>query len=921
MVNTMPQTGKTNLERLFHYWGKAGEEDKDYHLLVYHCLDVAACGVMLLRLILQWRSLLEKITGLSGKALEDRIFFYLALHDLGKFATGFQNLRPDLLRRMQQRESDKGYIERHDTLGWLLWRHRMRQRFCPSRRRRSRGSPCSEIDSWMQAVAGHHGEPPGEPQRVLEDAFDTADFDAAETFVQTLQSLAGLEAFPRPDKEQSKAASWWIAGLTVLADWLGSNRKFFPYCNKRVSLDAYWQEALTNAEKVVCAAGLVSQSATSQFILADCFAEPPVALNPTPLQTWAQDVAITPGPALFILEDVTGAGKTEAALLLAWRLLRANDGTGVYFGLPTMATANSMYQRLGGGDPPVYARLFEGGRPPSLTLAHGRADLVAAFRESLLPMDTDERDYGDGTLPVGARCNAWLADNRKKALLAEVGVGTIDQALLAILASRHQSLRLLGLLGKVLIVDEVHACDAYMNRLLERLLQAHARAGGSTILLSATLPHDQKQRLATAFGRGSGFDPPAMEPTDHYPLATWFMDDHIQQQPLDTRPDVARRVEVCCAEQEQDIEAWLQQVVESGRCACWICNTVDDARRRYEQLRTTHPDGSIELFHARFTLHDRLRIEQRVLGRFGKDSGPEQRQGRILIATQVVEQSLDLDFDVLVSDLAPIDLLIQRAGRLCRHSRDASGQRIDGPDQRSPPVLTLLAPPWTDEPKTRWLRDHLPGTAAVYRDEDGRLWLAMKLLREKGGFEMPADARHLVEGIYGADPFTDIPEGLQQKALDAEGEAKAQRSIAKLKVLDIKDGYRREGPWLDEDIAPTRLGEPTTTLWLAHWEDGRLLPLHSDDPRDDRAWHLSSLTVRQSLVAAEIPPEGIDAETWAQHKAVLPGKGRWGVVVTLEQDEDHLLGRALGPENERRLLRYSGQSGLQIDYHQGSKGA
>ena len=100
MVNTMPQTGKTNLERLFHYWGKAGEEDKDYHLLVYHCLDVAACGVMLLRLILQWRSLLEKITGLSGKALEDRIFFYLALHDLGKFATGFQNLRHDLLRRL-----------------------------------------------------------------------------------------------------------------------------------------------------------------------------------------------------------------------------------------------------------------------------------------------------------------------------------------------------------------------------------------------------------------------------------------------------------------------------------------------------------------------------------------------------------------------------------------------------------------------------------------------------------------------------------------------------------------------------------------------------------------------------------------------------------------------------------------------------
>lgn len=916
----MIRSEKADLDGLFHYWGKAGEEEKAYHLLAYHCLDVAACGVTLLRLIPPWRGLLEKITGLSGKMLEDCVFFYLALHDLGKFATGFQNLRPDLLRRLQQRESDKGYIERHDTLGWLLWRHRLRQCFCTSKRRRSCGSPCSEVDTWMQAVTGHHGEPPGEPLRVLEDAFDPGDFDTAATFVQALLSLAGLEAFPRPDKALSKTGSWWVAGLAVLADWLGSSRNFFPYHGEPVPLDDYWQKALNQAEQAVLATELLARPASSRFSLTDCFAEPPVTFDPTPLQAWAQDVTITPGPALFILEDVTGAGKTEAALLLAWRLLRANDGTGIYFGLPTMATANGMYQRLGGGKPPVYTRLFENDPPPSLALAHGRAELVEAFRESLLPRITNEADYGDGTQPAGARCNAWLADNRKKALLAEVGVGTIDQALLAILASRHQSLRLLGLLGKVLIVDEVHACDAYMNRLLEQLLQAHARAGGSAILLSATLPHDQKRRLTTAFTRGSGFDPPTLKPTDHYPLATGFKDGQIRQQAMGTRPAVARQVEVRFVEQEQDIEVLLQQVVESGRCACWICNTVDDARRRYEQLRTTHSDGSIELFHARFTQHDRLRIEQRVLDRFSKDSGPEQRRGRILIATQVVEQSLDLDFDVLVSDLAPIDLLIQRAGRLCRHSRDICGRRIDGPDQRGTPVLTLLAPPWTDAPKTRWLRDRLPGTAAVYRDEDGRLWLAMKLLRENGGFAMPADARHLVEGVYDADPFTDIPEGLQQKALDAEGAVKAQRSIAELKVLNLEDGYRREGPWLDEDIAPTRLGEPTTTLWLARREDDRLLPLHSDDPHDPLAWQLSSLRVRQSLIAHESAPDGLGATAWEAQKAVLPGKGRWGVVVTLEQQEGLLSGHALGPENEPRLLQYSEQTGLQIDYHQGSKG-
>lgn len=897
---------------LRRYWGKAGsKEDGSYHLLVWHALDVAACGVMLLRLIPQWRGLLEKLTEPSGKTLEDCVFFFFALHDLGKFATGFQNLRPDLLLRLQQRESDKGYIERHDTLGWLLWQRRLRERFFPSTGRRRRGSPCPGVDAWMRAVTGHHGEPPVEDERVLEDAFDDADFEATAAFIEALLILGGLETIPQPRKELSATASWWIAGLAVLADWLGSNRRFFPYNRHPVPLDEYWPKALRHAEQAIKATGLIVQPAVHQFALADCFGEPPSDLQPTPLQAWAQAVELTADPALFILEDVTGAGKTEAALMLAWRLLQANEGTGIYFGLPTMATANGMYQRLGKGNPPVYTRLFEGDRAPSLALAHGCADLVTAFRESLLPQDTDEPPYGDGTQPAGPRCNAWLADNRKKALLAEVGVGTIDQALLAILASRHQSLRLLGLLGKVLIVDEVHACDAYMNSLLATLLEAHARAGGSAILLSATLPHDQKRQLSQAFAQGCGQAMPPLERNDHYPLATWLVEGRLHQQPVDTRPEVARRVKVEFAEQETDIEVLLQQVVDNGHCACWICNTVNDARRRFEELRARHPDWAIELFHARFTLHDRLRIEQAVLERFGKDSGPEQRRGRILIATQVVEQSLDLDFDVLVSDLAPIDLIIQRAGRLCRHSRDETGRRIDGPDQRGTPVLTLLAPPWSDQPKTRWLRDHLPGTAAVYRDEDGRLWLAMKLLREHGGFEMPADARHLVEGIYGADPFDDIPEGLQRQALDADGTAKGQRSLARLKALHLEDGYRHDGPWLDEDIAPTRLGEPTTTLWLARWQDETLLPLHGDDPADQQAWHLSSVSVLQSLIAGEVPPKGIDAETWAWHKEHLPGKGRWGVVVVLEKQTNAWLGVALSPnENATVLIQYEAEAGL-----------
>lgn len=388
---------------------------------------------------------------------------------------------------------------------------------------------------------------------ILRDAFDQDDFDAAEAFVRAVLALAGQDCLPVPPNETAAIASWWLAGFAVLADWLGSNDQFFPYQETIFPLNDYWNIALAQAEKAVAASGLEETPAAQRFVLADCFPKPPPDLTPTPLQQWAGWMDLASGPHLFILEDVTGAGKTEAALILAWRLLRREGTGGLYFGLPTMATANGMYQRLGS----VYRRLFAPGSQPSLVLAHGRADLVAAFRESALPVPTEEADYGDETEPAGARCSAWLADSRKKALLADAGVGTVDQALLAILASRHQSLRLLGLMDKVLIVDEVHACDAYMNQLLGHLLRVHARAGGNAILLSATLPHQQRHKLLEDFAEGAGWDSPDSPAPDAYPLATCLNAQGLREQPLATRPEVARKVKVRLLEDADQAERLL----------------------------------------------------------------------------------------------------------------------------------------------------------------------------------------------------------------------------------------------------------------------------------------------------------------------------------------------------------------------------
>jgi CRISPR-associated endonuclease/helicase Cas3 len=324
-------------------------------------------------------------------------------------------------------------------------------------------------------------------------------------------------------------------------------------------------------------------------------------------------------------------------------------------GLPTMGTANAMYQRLG----KVYRRFYESSDLPSLILAHGARELSESFRESVFLSENQAAglNYTEGhdehELSATAYCNAWLADNRKKALLADVGVGTIDQALLAVLPARHQSLRLLGLGRKVLLVDEVHAYDSYMQGLLDCLLEAHARQGGSVILLSATLPQTMREKLVIAFHRGLGDDSPGIL-RNAYPLATHSPTAGESEKHIDTREEVKRSVMIEHVEEEEVVIEQIQQAVSKGQCVCWIRNTVKAARESYRALTDCKwlDDEHLNLFHSRFAMVDRQRIESDTVRRFGAESNHDDREGQVLIATQVVEQSLDLDFDVLISEMS-----------------------------------------------------------------------------------------------------------------------------------------------------------------------------------------------------------------------------------------------------------------------------
>lgn len=898
------------------YWGKARGDDGNtppYHLLAYHCLDVAAVGIRFLQRSPSLTAFLRQELRLdSDKALLPWVALSIALHDLGKFSESFQGQRPDIVERLRSRKIDPGkpYTNvRHDSLGWLIWTQYLKDIAIDEGWFGERTEDMLDgLDWWFRASTGHHGHPPISSFASWRHYFTAMDDTSAITeFITDLRSLfpqdgiavahaaLGTASF----ETASKRLSWWIAGVTVLADWIGSNTEYFPYRSDETSLADYWEVAQSQADRALDAAGVLPVQ-TGNRSFAELF---PTIPSPSPLQFWSITTPVTAAPQIHLLEDVTGAGKTEAAVMLTHRLIAEGAGDGFFIALPTMATSNAMYDRIA----EVYRKLFDG--HPSLVLAHGQRNLVEAFADSVLPRGRSESDPSQTDDTATARCNAWLADHGKRALLAPAGVGTIDQVLLGTLYSKHQSLRLLGLFRKILVVDEVHACDAYMQRVLETVLTFHAAAGGSAILLSATLPERMKQSLLSAFARGRGADALPSSASSDFPLVTSWHEGQVNAAitPIVARSAVCRDLAIRYVSDQQQVIDAIRSALARGKCVCWMRNTVADVLAAHDLFKSELDDEHLVVFHARFALHDRLGTEQRILENFGKSSTPKQRAGRLVIASQVAEQSLDADWDLVISDLAPIDRLIQRAGRLQRHPRTFNGQRLsdpNAPDQRGAPCLWVLGPVWTETPAPNWFKQSFPKGAGVY-PHHGQLWLTAKAL-QKGGFCMPRDARELIEGVFGEDVA--LPPGLQANANQADGTYFADLSVAQQNTIKIAEGYVRGGiDWWSEAKSPTRLGEASMSVLLARWEDGRLQPwAEHDNPR--HAWAYSTVKVAERLIAQRAPDTNSATEQAIQEaEASLPDKGKWSVVLALRNTSEGWIGAALAAAKEHeppKLLRW-----------------
>ncbi|MEW5772485.1 MAG: CRISPR-associated helicase Cas3' [Thermodesulfobacteriota bacterium] len=866
------------------YWGKSQSlqlkaDNSQYHLLAYHCLDVAAVGEALLAADALWRRRLERLAGPDAAAVASLAVFLFGLHDLGKFATSFQDREPDLARRLGAPPFPGQGRTHHVELGsWLLGRlagEWEREGFLLSGLRERK-----RFLALAAAALGHHGAP-------------ARDVDCADHFVGTrvhaaafARDLAGLllpQGFRLPglDRQLVKTLSWLLAGLCVLADWIGSNREWFPFCPDASDLESYWHEqARPLARAAVERCGILGPEPAGARPFAELF--PHLAdRTPTPLQQHAADLESPgPGPQLHVFEDLTGSGKTEAALLAAQGLMAAGEAAGLYVGLPTMATANAMYARLAES----YRNLFAPGSRPSLMLAHGARSLHDEFLGSIRmerPAPASESDDG------ASACAAWLADGRKKALLAPCGAGTLDQALLGVLPSRHQSLRLLGLCRNVLVADEVHAYDAYTMALLCGLLRFQAGLGGSAVLLSATLPLAARQRLVDAFCEGADL-PLRQVREESFPLATRVsLARGLEETPLPARggKDVAVRL----IQDPAEAVAELAAVRRAGGCGCWLRNTVDDVLAARDLVSAAGiPDADVLVFHARFTAGDRADIEARVLEWFGSNSDQKVRSGKILLASQVAEQSLDLDFDFLATDLAPMELMIQRAGRCCRHDR---GGRPEGFGQAR---MLVLGPEPDENPPADWYGRMFEKGKWVYPVQ-AQLWRTARLLRDRGALRLPGDARDLVEASCGRG--LDAPAVFDRPDARPLGEARAKTAMAERNALEFGQGYSLEASgteWLQDLYTPTRLGEVTVQLRLLRVEQGEVR-LWTGDAASARDCALSEVRAREWLVNEPAIPLSL-APAVEVLREQMPDKGKWSVLVPLRPGPD---GTWIGPAQRR----------------------
>jgi CRISPR-associated endonuclease/helicase Cas3 len=883
------------------FWGKARPSDKNgrrCHPVAWHLLDVAASVRAIMDVRPRSRHAGARLLRCTEEEATDILASLAVLHDIGKFAPCFQLKAPDCWPDELGDIDDYTLLGKgHPTDGWMMW---LRGISLPSAHS-VLSAPNSE--PLVLAALGHHGRP------IVIDGVQTFNTTMIQPSVEAcladLLPLASGTPLPAPaTRSENQLASWWVNGIITLADWIGSGSEFRYESDAHVPAE-YWELAKVRASVAIARAGVAQSKSAARRNFTTLTGKE----HATPMQAWAEHVELAHGPLLIILEDVTGSGKTEAAQVIVHRLMASGRASGAYWAMPTQATANAMYTRQRN----AISQLFDESSRPSLVLAHAQSRLNPSFRRDVLAgvADTahpDEIAADDDNAPSStAMCSAWLADNRRASLLADVGAGTIDQALLGILPSSFNTLRLAGLADKVLVVDEAHAYEAYVAEELYQLLRLQAANGGHAIVLSATLRQADRQKFAREWRAGllaAQAVAPSPASSQAFPLATMVSgaENGVEEYPVAPAESSRHSLGLTPIYDVESACALVAAACARGAAVAWIRNTVTSCMEAASLLRNMGLETVV--LHSRFAQGDRQIIEAQLTNDFGVRATKASRAGRVVVATQVIEQSLDLDFDVMISDLAPLDLLLQRAGRLWRHRhRDAERGKCTR-------TLHVLTPALHELVNAKWPEPLLRGTPYVY-PHVGVLWNTAQIVAGSSAVRIPEDSRVLIERAYGDG---DVPDILAPPQDRARGRDSAGRETARYVSIKAADGYLGDGQkWTNELKVETRLTEVTVVLRLARRNaEGRLVAWCDGYADVVDPWAASEVRVRAaSMGGSDVRNVGSEHDIqrvvslWPEYEQQYP-------VVVLERTDGDWRGEVLVGGKRKQIVAYSGTGGLGI---------
>ncbi len=791
-------------------WAKKDDCQAKWLPLLQHLVDTSrVCGFLWDHWLCdgQRRIISESYDQDIGRMV---MLFLGAIHDLGKATPAFQikpikgkemrsDLDIELLNRLEIAGA-RGISELsladakespHNIAGEALLR-KLDERFqCPE-----------DISS---IIGGHHGRP------VSSGTIDRQLCGFTKNYYQTERETDSLCKLW--DKSQRHILEWALdragfesaseipvlsvpgqvqaLGLLTMADWIASNTNYFPLI--RLDEDAVFDSKARFEEGMRkwfhtygWEPGGLSDT-TEKFVHRFGF-------SPRPVQKiFIDTVASVRQPGLFILEAPMGVGKTEAALLGAEQLAFRTDRKGIFFGLPTQATSNGIFPRIKDWLDNIGE---DSGLENKPRLIHGKANLNPEYAKLTNASNIADDDIADDEKSYEAFItNQWFSGKRT-AILDDFVVGTVDQFLLSALKQKHLALRQLGFAKKVVIIDEVHAYDAYMSQYLKTALTWMASYGVPVILLSATLSSKSRCELTKAYLRGLGIKVNKMQvegiPLEDYlsvtayPLIT-YTDGEMVHQVREFPVDEERRIAIERI-QDSDITTVMDHVFASGGGNIGIImNTVKRAQEFAQELTKLYGEETVELIHSSFLATERVRKEAELVQMLGRGDNPKRPKRKIVVGTQVIEQSLDIDFDVMISELAPIDLLIQRLGRLHRHDR--------------------VRPSGCREPKLYLLGCSLDlefqkGSEAVY----GGYLLARSQYFLGDVISLPEDISPLVQAVYGEQEIILAP--MEQERYNNYKRQANDRQKEKEKKSKT---YRLETPYLG-----SRFNKMTLHDWLEH---------------------------------------------------------------------------------------------------------